>query len=167
MRPVWASTDWASTATRVRWAILYIHLSSVRYRVLQQKGPEGRIRKCDSHTEHEQGQNNLLTMRKRKTGTYMGVGEWATGGGESWSVHSRCMISTDCPDHELPNMTGQHSKRRREGTLNRDIYILGAVNNTNFLMVCVVPLALLYPIYIYIYIYIYVCIYIYICVYIY
>ncbi len=63
--------------------------------------------------------------------------------------------------HRLPRSRAaehdrQHSKRRREGTLNRDIYILGAVNNTIFLMVCVVPLALLYPIYMYIYIYIYI-----------
>ncbi len=31
----------------------------------------------------------------------------------SWSVHSRRTIGTDCPDHELPNMTGQQGEPRR------------------------------------------------------
>ncbi len=81
-------------------------------RVLQHKGIEGKIIMHDSSTEHEQEQNNLLTTRNRKTDIYGSGGmsdRW--GRVSSWSVPSRGTISTDCPDHELPNMTGQHRQQ--------------------------------------------------------
>ncbi len=58
--------------------------------------------KCESHTEHEHGQNNLL-MRNRKTETYMGAGES--------QLVIRGRSAPDCPDHELPDMTGQYRQQ--------------------------------------------------------
>ncbi len=42
-----------------------------------------------------------------------------TGGESQLVIHAHLLHDrTDCPDHELPNMTGQQGER--EGTLNSD-----------------------------------------------
>ncbi len=71
--------------------------------VLLHKWTEGQVRNSECHMKHEQDQNNLLTTRSRNTGTYMGEGEWATGGGESardpWTPAARSALiaqTTSC-----------------------------------------------------------------------
>ncbi len=78
----------------------------------------------ESYMKHEQEQNNLLTMRSRNTGTYMGEGEWETG--EGGSAHDSCTPAARSAliAQTMSCRTWPDNKGSREGTLNRDKYSL-------------------------------------------
>ncbi len=79
--------------------------------VLPHKGTEGQVR--NSRCKHEQGQNKTTHNEETQGHIWERGNEWQVGRVSSWSMHTCCMIGTDCPDHELPNMTGQQGEPRR------------------------------------------------------